>query len=187
MSKYVRALREDLRSLIAEAACFRTAVAQEQAARVTDGKTRNQLQQEDLVMMLRVTKSMRPTKLTPKYAGSYKVEQQIVYEISCRRFSLRSVEKFYVGRCNIYHGTRGDILKLAAYDYDWRREIRKLYYIRSVPYWYLLPLYFTALVSWKFNSHLLRETITTVEPGDLFFLGMLWFGMRRYMYLMKTR
>jgi len=115
--QWIKNISDNLKEIRLASARYMSEVAQERLA-VTPAHRQNMYKPGELVLFLRDPDKPLPTKLTPHFAGPYRVIQQVKNDVQCKHLSMMKVETFFVSNLKMFHGSEDDAKKAAMLDAD---------------------------------------------------------------------
>ena len=114
--EYVKLLDADLQTLRAISKEFQSKLI---LKRTADNPERpNEFQEGDFVLHQLPKDKPRPTKLTPRYEGPFKVIRQRNNDVECRHLVGDFITTLHVSRLKLFHGSQDDAYKMALLDND---------------------------------------------------------------------
>jgi hypothetical protein len=125
--EWIKNLNTNLKHIRSVSAEHMSKIADDRQA-VTPAHRQNQYKPDELVLFQRDPEKPLPTKLTPHFAGPYRVIQQYKNDVKCKHLSTMKVETFFVSNLKLFHGSLEAAKEAAMLDADH-------YLVREVKAW----------------------------------------------------
>ena len=133
VSKYptfIKDLATHLKTIRAASKEFQDKVRKEREGETN--LTPNKYQAGDFVLFELSKDRPKPTKITPRYKGSYEVIYHKQNTVNCRHVVMHNVENFHVSDSKIFAGTKEQAFEAALRDYD-QYVVKEIHAYRGDP------------------------------------------------------